>query len=187
VDYSRLKDETLMQLIARAHPEALGELYDRYHRLVFSLALQIVEERATAEEITLDVFTRVWQKAVTYRAEQAQVTTWLSAITRYYAIDIRRRQNSRPDQQGMSWTELVEHNFLDSNNPEELTTLALQREQLQAAVAQLPAEQKQALTLAYFRGYTQSQIAELLGQPVGTVKTRLRLALQKLRRLLSEE
>jgi RNA polymerase sigma-70 factor (ECF subfamily) len=187
VDYSKLKDETLIHLITRAQPEALTELYDRYHRLVFGLALQVVGERAAAEEITLDVFTRVWEKAITYRAEQAQVSTWLGTITRYQAIDRRRRQNSRPDQQGLSWNELAHHSSLDDNTPEEMTALRLQQERVQAAVAQLPVEQKQVLALAYFRGYTHRQIAELLDQPVGTVKTRLRLALQKLRRLLMEE
>ena len=82
MDYSRLDDVTLLQLMAQDRTEALGELYDRYNRLVFSLALAIVGDDATADDITLEVFTRVWQQSETYRAEKAKVTTWMTAITR---------------------------------------------------------------------------------------------------------
>ena len=95
MDYSSLNDETLLLLIARAHPDALGELYSRYSRMVFGVALNLVGNRATAEEITLDVFTRVWEKAETYRADRAKVSTWLISVTRHQAIDVLRRRGSQ--------------------------------------------------------------------------------------------
>ena len=98
MDYSSLSDKTIFLLITRAQPGALDELYDRYSRMVYSLALSLVGDRATAEEITLDVFTRAWQKADTYRPDLAKVSTWLITITRNHSIDILRRRGVRPEQ-----------------------------------------------------------------------------------------
>ena len=187
LDYAKFDDERLIRLIVQAHELALAQLYDRYNRLVFSLALSIVNDRATAEEITLDVFMRVWQKAATYRAEQAKVTTWLTHIARHHAIDVLRRRAVRFDQNAIHWEESPQHIPASPDAPEEEVEISLRRERILEALAQLPFEQRQALALAYFGGYTQSQIAELLAQPLGTIKTRLRLALQKLREFLDEE
>jgi RNA polymerase sigma-70 factor (ECF subfamily) len=186
-EYRRYGDETLIVLIAQSQEQALAQLYDRYHRLVFSLALAIVNDRATAEEITLDVFLRVWQKAGTYRAEQAKVSTWLTHIARNHAIDVLRRRSVRLDQSAVHLEDAIHHIESSQPDPQDSAELSLRRERILAALSQLPLEQRQALTLAYFGGYTQSQIAELLAQPLGTVKTRLRLAMQKLREFLSEE
>ena len=187
MDYSTLADESLLRLIARAQPDALAALYDRYNRLVFSLAFNIVGDQGTAEEITLDVFNRVWEKADTYQPNQAKVTTWLSSITRYRSIDLVRRRHSRPEKDSVSWVELPPGALLNGNSPEIATELSLQRAQIRAAVAQLPVDQQQALALAYFRGYSHRQIAEELDQPLGTIKTRIRLAIQKLRQLLPDD
>jgi RNA polymerase sigma-70 factor (ECF subfamily) len=187
VDYSTLDDAELIRLIAQAQPDALSELYERYHRLVFSLALNSVANYATAEEITLDVFTRVWEKAETYRPEQAKVSTWLLSLARHRSIDVLRQRNARPERNSVSWADVSPPFHPPDSNPEEVVELSLQREYIRAAIAQLPADQKQALALAYFRGYSHSQIAEVLQQPLGTVKTRLRSAMQKLRQLLQDE
>ena len=186
-DTTRYDDERLIRLIAEAQEEeALAQLYDRYHRLVFSLALAIVNDRATAEEITLDVFMRIWQKAGTYRADQAKVSTWLTHITRHHAIDVLRRRAVRSDQYAVQWEEII---YAESpqQDPQESTELSMRRERVHAALAQLPPDQKQAILLAYFGGLTQSQIAETLKQPLGTIKTRVRLAMQKLHNVLREE
>ena len=180
-DYAQYDDERLIRLIAQAHEEALAQLYDRYNRLVFSLALAIVNDRATAEEITLDVFMRVWQKAGTYRPDQAKVSTWLTHIARHHAIDVLRRRSIRPDHYAAYWEDVTPHAGSSQEDPEESAELSLQRNLIQAALARLPSDQKEALMLAYFAGYTHQQIAKALKQPLGTVKTRLRLALQKLR------
>jgi RNA polymerase sigma-70 factor, ECF subfamily len=186
-DYARYDDEKLISLITQMQEGALAQLYDRYSRLVFSLALAIVNDRATAEEISLDVFMRVWQKAGTYRSDQAKVSTWLTHIARNHAIDVLRRRAARPDQQSVNWEDALPTDESPKYDPQESAELSLQRERIQAALAQLPEEQKQALVLAYFNGYTQRQISEVLKQPLGTVKTRLRLALQKLRDFLRDE
>jgi RNA polymerase sigma-70 factor (ECF subfamily) len=186
-DYANFDDERLIRLILQSQEQALAQLYDRYHRLVFSLALAIVNDRATAEEITLDVFMRVWQKAGTYRPEQARVSTWLTHIARHHAIDVLRRRAARVDQFAVHWDEATSNQDSSLPDPQESVELSLRRQRIYAALARLPAEQREALYLAYFGGYTQSQIAQALKQPLGTVKTRLRLAMQKLREFLHEE
>lgn len=187
MDYSTLDDETLIRLIAHAHADALSALYARYNRLVFSLALNVVEDHGTAEEITLDVFTRVWERARTYRGEQAKVSTWLTSITRYRAIDELRRRGARPKPHSLDWADVSPDALPHVNGPEATTELRLQRQQVRAALAELPEEQRQALALAYLKGYTHREIAEALNLPLGTVKTRIRLAMQKLRDKLQEE
>jgi RNA polymerase sigma-70 factor (ECF subfamily) len=171
----------------RADADALSELYDRYHRLVFSLALSTVGDHGTAEEITLDVFARVWEKADTYRPGRAQVNTWLTSIARYRAIDELRRRGARPDQHSVDWAQVPTSDTPQVNGPEAVTQQALQRKRVRTALAQLPEEQQQVLILAYFRGYTQREIADSLDQPLGTVKTRIRLGMQKLRAALADE
>jgi RNA polymerase sigma-70 factor (ECF subfamily) len=187
VDYSDLDDVTLINLIALARSDALSELYDRYSRLVFSLALNMVGDRSSAEEITLDVFARIWEKAETYRPEQAKVSTWLSSITRYRSIDVLRRRGVRPEQHSIAWADVAPGSLPSIDGPEEAAELALQQQRVRAAVAKLPPEQQEALALAYFRGYTQREIAQALDVPLGTIKTRIRLAMQKLRDMLAEE
>jgi RNA polymerase sigma-70 factor (ECF subfamily) len=186
-DYARYDDERLIRLIAQQHQAALAQLYERYNRLVFSLALAIVNDRATAEEITLDVFMRIWQKADTYRAEQSKVSTWLTHIARNHSIDILRRRSVRLDESAVHWEDSLFRTDVLDHDPQELTERSLRRARVQAALAQLPDEQRQALSLAYFSDYTHSQIAEVLKQPLWTIKTRLRLAMQKLREYLDDE
>jgi RNA polymerase sigma-70 factor (ECF subfamily) len=186
LDYSTLDDQALIRLILQARTEALGELYDRYGRLVFSLALNSVGDPATAEEVTQDVFLRVWQRAGQYRADRGAVSTWLTGITRHRAIDQLRRRGSRPEQHSVAWAELAPGDEPTSHGPERETALVLEREWVRGAVAQLPDEQKQVLALAYFQGLAQSQIAEVLNLPLGTVKTRIRLGMQKLRQTLED-
>ncbi len=187
LDYSTLNDESLVRLIAQARAEALGVLYDRYSRLVFGLALNSVGDPATAEEITQDVFVRVWQRARQYHADRGKVSTWLTSITRHRAIDQLRRRGSRPEQHSVTWAELPPGAEPSVNGPEQAAALAADSDRVRSAMAQLSDEQKQVLALAYFQGLTQSQIAESLGLPLGTVKTRIRLGMQKLREMLQEE
>ena len=187
MDYKKFDDAALLRLIARTQEQALGELYDRYRRLVYSMALNATGDAGLAEEITQDVFLRVWNKAETYRPEQGKVVTWLSSIARYRSIDLLRRQAIRPEGNRAAWTE--EGNPQPTNGPDiEGEVMISQRKQkVRRAINQLPAEQRQALAYAYFQGYSHSEIAEALNEPLGTVKTRIRLAMQKLRNLLQEE
>lgn len=187
MEYSALDDETLIRQIAAARTEALGTLYDRYARLVFSLAYHAVGNYATAEEITQDVFTSIWEKAATYRPEQGKVSTWLTSITRYRAIDRLRRQRVRPEGHTTGWEEGETPDWPDGMRVEETVETSQERRRVRAAMAQLPREQQEALALAFFQGYTHQEIAALLNQPLGTVKTRIRMGMQKLRRLIEGE
>jgi RNA polymerase sigma-70 factor (ECF subfamily) len=186
MDYHTLDDESLMRMIVEARPAALSELYGRYGRLVFSLALNTTGDAATAEEVTQDVFLRVWERAAQYRADQAKVSTWLTSIARHRSIDQLRRQGVRADAQSVSWDEVEAGpaGEVTGGGWQHEAELAIQRAEVRAAVAQLPDEQRQVLALAYFRGYTQTEIATALGLPLGTVKTRIRLGMEKLRAAL---
>ena len=197
MNLSAVDDAALMEMIAGAHPEAgvvqseaLGVLYDRYGRLVFTVAVHVVGDRETAEEITQDVFVRVWEGAAAYRAELAKVSTWMIGIARHRAIDELRRRGARPEKLRADWPEDLGAEHLEGlpvlDGPEEEVESSLERRVVRRAVWALPREQRMALNLAYFKGLSHHQMAELLGQPLGTVKSRVRLAMQKLREALSQ-
>ncbi len=182
MNISSLQDEALIRLIARKQVDALGELYDRYNRLVFSLAFFMVGDHATAEEITQDAFTRLWEQAVNYRPEQAKVKTWLISIARNRTIDELRRRKARPS------PVLLEDVWQDSeSNLEDTVDGRADSSRVREALAELPAEQRKVLVMAYFGGYSQTEISTALTLPLGTVKTRMRLAMQKLRQSLMNE
>lgn len=181
----QVDDEILIRLISQSDKEvsgqALSELYDRYSRLVYSLAYHIVGDGAVAEEIIQDVFVRVWDKANTYRVNEAKVSTWLSSIARNRAIDVLRKQSVRPEHHSIGLDEVSYFELQAQNNPEESTEMSLRREKVHAAIKILPEEQLEALSLSYFYGLSHSQIADILDEPLGTIKTRIRLAMQKLK------
>jgi RNA polymerase sigma-70 factor (ECF subfamily) len=189
LDYSAFDDEALLRLIAHARADALSVLYDRYARLIYSLAYRVVGDPSAAEEVTQDVFLRVWEKANTYQSEQAKVSTWLVSIARHRAIDLVRQRGARAEGYSAAWEDLPQSIIprTEGRNPEELSGQAIQAKRVREAIATLPVEQRQALALAYFQGYSHSEIAEKIGEPLGTVKTRIRLAMQKLHHLLSDE
>lgn len=187
MDYTTLDDAALIRLLAYNRSEALDELYNRYARLVYSIAINTIGDAATAEEITQDVFTRAWEKAKTYDVEISKVSTWLISITRNRAIDEMRRGRVRPERYSVSWAEFTEDPVDEGTGPEESTELNWRQAVVRKAIASLPPEQQKALALAYFKGYSHSEIAEALGEPLGTVKTRIRLAMQKLREILSDQ
>jgi RNA polymerase sigma-70 factor (ECF subfamily) len=187
MDYTRFDDETLLRLIARSHERALSELYDRYNRLVYTVALSALGDPARAEEVTQDVFVRVWEKAETFRAEQGRTATWLAGITRNRSIDIYRRSQARLEHLHISWEEAESLNPPDPVDVEAEVDLAQRQQQVRWAVTQLPEDQKQALGLAYFRGLSHPEIAQALGEPLGTIKTRISLGMKKLRLLLQAE
>jgi RNA polymerase sigma-70 factor (ECF subfamily) len=180
----QLEDPALIDLIIQRDETALGELYDRYHRLVFSIALHVTGRPEDAEEITLDVFTNVWERASTYQLERAKVTTWLTRIARNRAIDVLRREGVRPMKDSISWAQVSPAPADDSDRPESAAQLAIQKERVREAIASLPVDQQEALALAYFKGYSHSEIAHELDIPLGTAKGRIRSGMQKLRALL---
>jgi RNA polymerase sigma-70 factor (ECF subfamily) len=174
VRWPEAEDEVLMERIGRRDTEALRELYRRHGGRVYSLARHITTDSPRAEEITQDVFLKVWEKAGSYRSEKALPLTWMLRITRNRAIDLLRQQKS---------TGGVLEDF-ESLEPGPEDVLA--RDSVVAGVrdelSRLPTSQRNVLTLAYYRGLSHRQIAQALGEPLGTIKSRIRDALQKLRK-----
>ena len=185
VDLRTSEDQALLAQIANQETGALAILYDRYGRLLFSVAFHMVGDQNLAEEITLDVFRRVWEKAASYRAERASVRTWITSMTRNRAIDMLRREGVRPEHNSISWADLNYEPHADTHSPETAVAQQMQKQKIHAALAELPQEQQEVLVLAYFYGYSHSQIADQLDMPIGTVKTRIRLGMQKLRHSLA--
>ncbi|MCO6449237.1 MAG: sigma-70 family RNA polymerase sigma factor [Caldilineales bacterium] len=186
LNFNRLDDESLLRQIAHGNSDALGELYDRYARLVFSVAFNAVSDTRIAEEIAQEVFLQVWRNAGSYSADKAKVATWLTSMTRYRSIDRLRRRTARKLDELLPWSDA--HDLAETDaEPEMLVTLKLQQERVRSAMETLPFEQQRVLGLAYFQGYSQTEIATLLELPLGTVKTRIRLGMEKLRKLLVDE
>jgi RNA polymerase sigma-70 factor (ECF subfamily) len=186
LDYTSFDDAALVRLIATQRTEALGTLYDRYGRLVYSIAMNTIGEASLAEEITQDVFMRVWEKARTYDVDLAKVSTWLIRIARNRSIDELRRRMVRPEQHSSSFSDLPEIAQPHETAVEEQIAAAWEAQVVRKALSELPGDQKKALAMAYFQGMSHSEIAEALGEPLGTVKTRIRLAMQKLKQVLGE-
>jgi RNA polymerase sigma-70 factor (ECF subfamily) len=184
VDLRTSEDQALLDQITNREAEALSVLYDRYGRLLYSVAYHLVGHQQLAEEITLDVFRRVWEKSASYRADRASVRTWLTSMTRNRAIDILRREGVRPEHNSISWDDLTVEPHADGHSPETAVSRQMQKQIIHNALAELPHEQQDVLILAFFRGYSHSQIADQLEMPLGTVKTRIRLGMQKLRHVL---
>ncbi len=179
--HTALSDEELLRRVAAGDQEALLALYDRYGRLVYSLAYRMLQDHQLAEEITQDVFTRVWQAASTFDPRRSAFTTWLTSITRNRAIDVLRRRRAR----GLTGPGEAELNTAIARADERLSPeFHLEALAVREALAKLPEAQRQVLELAYFQGMTQREIAEHLNIPLGTVKTRMRLGMLKLRELL---
>jgi RNA polymerase sigma-70 factor (ECF subfamily) len=187
MDYSLLDDASLIREVAAGRPAALSALYDRYVRLVYSLAFRAVGDAGAAEEITQDVFVSIWDRAASYRPDQAKVSTWLTSIARHRAIDVLRRRGVRPEGHSVDWEATPPEVAARIAGPEQAVEQYLEQQRVRAAVASLPEEQRRVLSLAFFEGLSHSEIAAALDQPLGTVKTRIRLAMQKLRQLLEDE
>jgi RNA polymerase sigma-70 factor (ECF subfamily) len=177
-----LRDEELLALILRRQEVALGAVYDRYGRLVYAVALRITGDRETAEEVVQDVFQNVWQAAGTFQPRAGAFAAWLLGITRHRAIDATRskRERARAREQTLDFEVAVG----SDKAIEREVGQALLGDAVRKALAELPPNQRQAVEMAYYGDLTRAEIAERLGEPLGTIKTRLRLGLMKLRDLL---
>ena len=177
-DLTLLRDEDLLTLVTTGDDQALAALYDRYARLVFSIALRIVGDRHSAEEVTQDVFQIVWQHATTFRPAAGAVGGWLTGITRHRAIDeIRSRQHKARGREISAEDAPIDTMVARDNLAQDVVV----HQDIKVALAELPAAQRQAIELAYYGGMTCNEIATSAGTSVGTIKTRLRLGLVKLR------
>lgn len=176
-------DIRLLARVAGGDPVALGELYDAYGRVVFGVCYRMLGSPEVAEEIVQDTFSAVWRRAGSYRPERGSVRTWLLAIARNAAIDWHRTKGKRVEREASmeAAAELVEEAAV-----EERVIADLQAERVRVAVRTLPAEQREALALAFWGGLSQSEIAARTSTPLGTVKSRVRLGMEKLRERLGE-
>ncbi len=179
-------DEELIQQLAAGSHEALGLLYHRYARLIFHLAARTLD-RPIAEEIVQEVFLAVWRRAVTFDPDRGPFRPWVLQIAHFRILnELRRRSRqpqAEPDPEGLSLADLPD----DNPEPAEAVWREYRRSTLQAALAELPPPQRQALGLAFFEDLTHEQVASVLNLPLGTAKTRIRAGLQKLRGKLAQQ
>ena len=181
----RLADEDLMPLIGGHDPEAFEVFYDRHGGAAYSLAYRIVGERGAAEDVAQEAFLSVWRSRARYDPTRGSVRAWVLGIVRNRAIDALRRSAGRAPRLGFDDESVLEQRPAAERTEEE----ALQREtsrEMQTALGELPRDQAKVIELAYFGGFTHSEIAEMLGMPLGTVKGRMRLGLEKIRNRLAE-
>jgi RNA polymerase sigma-70 factor (ECF subfamily) len=187
VDYPDLPDEQLMARLATRDIKAFEALYDRYGTLVYSTALRVVGDVQFAEDIAQEVFLRIWRRPDHYVPQRGRFVTWLLSVARNGAVDQirtrgRRRRHETADEESARNLPADE-----GRDPALMAQLSDERQKVRRALTSLPLEQKRVIEMAYYGGYTQQEIAELLSQPLGTVKTRIRLAMQKLRVALEPE
>ena len=174
-------DEQVLEAVGRGDDDALGVLYDRFGRLAFRLAFRILRDRALAEDAVQEAFLAVWRSADAYKRERAKPSTWILTVVHRRAVDLVRREQSRRG-------EPLEVAPEPSVGPvDEDAVLRDRRAAVQAALTELPGDQRQALELAYYGGLTQSELAERLGVPLGTVKSRMFAGLGRLRELLAAD
>jgi len=181
---SRQADQASLARIARGDQAAFAELYDRHARLVYSLALRILQDRADAEDIVQEVFAQVWAQAARYDASRGAVAAWMLTLTRSRAIDRLRTKRAR--REAAKEADAIER-VMDLAAAQDLELLSAEQvTRLQRALQELPDVQRTALELAYYEGLTHVEVAAKLGEPLGTVKTRIRQAVIKLREALAE-
>ena len=179
-DRVHLSDEALVALVARADETALAELYDRYGRVAYGLARRILRDPELAEDAVQDAFLAVWRSAPTFIPERAKASTWILTILHRRSIDLVRREERRR-------TDPLEEAAEPAGDAtDEAAWLRLQSARVREALRKLPDQQREALELAYFVGFTQSELAERLGEPLGTIKSRMFNGLARLRELLEE-
>ena len=173
-------DEELLTAIGTGDEGALGTLYDRFGRVAYGVAYRILRDQALAEDAVQEAFLAVWRSAESYRRERATPSTWLLTLVHRRAVDLVRREDRRRAEPLDEPPEAI-----GGDVPEEAAVRS-RRMAVQSALRSLPEDQRQALELAYYGGYTQSELAERLGVPLGTVKSRMFSGLNRLRELVPE-
>jgi RNA polymerase sigma-70 factor, ECF subfamily len=179
--FAHLSDEAVVALVARSDDTALAELYDRFGRVAYGVALRILRDEKLAEDAVQEGFLAAWRSADRFMPERGKASTWILTLVHRRAVDLVRREDRR---RADALVDDLEPTPADS--AEDDAWLRFERERVQAALKQLPDQQREALELAYYGGFSQSELAERLGQPVGTIKSRMFTGLARLRELLAE-
>ena len=184
-ELTTLTDEDVLALVQGRDHGALAELYDRYGRLAFGLAYRILGERGAAEDVVQEAFLAVWRRAGSYQAGRGSARGWLMSIVHHAAID-RRRGRFKREQTDVALDDLAFMLETDAEDTFAAVANGILAAEIRRALRGLPDEQRQAIELAYFGGLTQQEISLRTGTPLGTVKSRLRLGLHKMRGLLQD-
>ncbi len=182
--YETYDDAGLGKLIASQDPAALEELYDRHGAACYGLARRVVADDQLAQDVVQEVFLAIWRGAATYDGSRGTLSTWLYALTHHKSVDAVRRAQRHSGRRASEDALITEAD--PSPGVDEQALASVRRDQVRAALADLPEPQRRALMLAYFGGYSQSEIAAMTGIPLGTVKTRTLAALRRLRSVLDE-
>lgn len=182
-----MDDSSLLQRVAAGDEDALLALHKRYANLVYSMAWRVLHDVGRAEEVTQDIFIKLWQKGHQYDPNRGRFSSWLLSVTRFAAIDRLRSDGRRPVAAELSVDEGDDRPSLEQLLPPTDHASWERGQHLRLLLAQLPADQRQIIELAYFAGLTHSELAAHLSLPLGTVKSRLRLGLEKLRGLWLDE
>ena len=185
LDYSLLDDDALVVRLVQQDVRALDTLYARYSRPVFSLALKILGDREVVEEVVQEVFLRLWTRAQTFDPQRGKLLSWLLTITHHRAVDELRRRKSQPEVDGLD--EQLASKEEPASDPSETYAQIEDKEAVQRALAKLPEAQRKPIEMAYYGGMTQVEISQTLREPLGTIKTRMRLGMQKLKVILENE
>jgi RNA polymerase sigma-70 factor (ECF subfamily) len=179
-DHAHLSDEALVALVARSDESALAELYDRVGGIAYGLAYRVLRDEALAEDAVQEAFLGLWRSAGSSLPERAKASTWILTLVHRRAVDLVRREERRRTEPLESAPEPA------TGSAEDSAWLQFERARVQEALAQLPDQQREAIELAYYGGFTQSELAERLGQPLGTIKSRMFSGLSRLRELLDD-
>ena len=185
---AHLSDEILVAQVARGDSAALETLYERYASTILGISLKTIGDQAIAEDILQETFWRVWRHAASFQTQLGSFTSWLFRITRNLAIDMYRQRSSRlPSFNTIDDVPEFDQTPDPTANVAEQAQSSLKRQQVRKALATLPPLQRQVIEMAYFLGMTRQEIAEATGEALGTIHTRARLGLQKLRRELEKQ
>jgi RNA polymerase sigma-70 factor (ECF subfamily) len=181
-ELAHLSDEAVLALVARSEDAALAEIYDRFGAVAYGLALRVLRDEALAQDAVQDAFLAVWRTATSFSPERGAARTWVLTLVHRRAVDLVRREERRRGDPLESTPEPASDELTDQQ-----AWLRFERERVQAALKRLPDQQREALELAYYGGFSQSQLAERLGEPLGTIKSRMHTGLARLRELLEAE
>ena len=180
---AHLSDEALVALVARGDDTAVAELYDRVGRIAYGLAYRVLRDARLAEDAVQEAFLVVWRTAASFSADRAKASTWILTLVHRRAVDLVRREERRRTE---SYDETGGYEHGSDPSAEDAAWLHFDRARVQEALKHLPDTQREAIELAYYGGFSQSELAERLGLPLGTIKSRMFAGLSRLRELLNE-